>query len=333
MLQKPGGSDKPKSRDALSNRRDNGAVDLTGIPEFVAVADAGSLTEAAERLQLSKSTISARLIALERRLGARLLVRSTRNVALTEVGRVYHEHCARLLASARLGEEAVQEFGSGPRGRLRIGCTVDFAVDHILPALDDFHGRFPAIVPELVVRDEIIDLVSERIDVAIRFGPLVSPNLVVRRLGRLHGFAVAAPGYLEQRGMPRGPEDLAEQDCLIFSPYPWGTEWRFVHVRSGERRRVRVKDAAWFNNGLVLRAATLAGAGITLLATPLCAASLSDGRLVNPLPDWLPDTQEGATVDRAICAVYPDNKWIPLKVRAFVDYLAERIGDPPYWDC
>lgn len=307
-------------------------VDLSGISEFAAVVEAGNFTAAAQRLGLSKSAVSARIIELERRLGARLLHRSTRSITLTEVGHIYHAHCVRLLARANMGEEAVQDFEAGPRGRLRIACTADFAADHIVPMLPEFRGRYADIVPDLVVSDEIADLTPENIDVAIRFGPLVSPNLVVRRLGPLRGFAVAAPAYVERRGMPTNPDDLSRQDCLIFSPYPWGVEWPFLHVRSGERRRVRVKDAAWFDNGSVLRGATLAGLGITLLATPLCAAHLRDGTLVNVLPDWDPDAQEGATVERAICAVYPDNKWIPLKVRVFVDCLAERIGDPPYWD-
>jgi len=307
-------------------------VDLTGISEFAAVVEAGNFTAAARRLGLSKSAVSARIIALERRLGARLLHRSTRSITLTEAGQVYHAHCVQLLARASLGEEAVQDCGGGPRGRLRIACTADFAADHIVPMLAEFRVRYADIVPDLVVKDEMSDLTSENIDVAVRFGPLVSPNLVVRRLGPLRGFAVASPGYVERHGVPEAPDDLAARDCLIFSPYPWGAAWPFVHSRSGARRRVRVKDSAWFSNGAVLRSATLTGLGITLLATPLCARHLQDGTLVNVLPDWIPDAQEGETIERAICVVYPDNKWIPLKVRAFVDYLAERIGDPPYWD-
>lgn len=307
-------------------------VALDGIQEFVAVVEGGSFTGAATRLGLAKSVVSERITGLENRLGIRLLHRSTRSLTVTEAGRVYFESCVRLLATAVQGEEAVQELGRGPRGRLRITCTADFAADHIVPILGDFCARYPGVVPELILKDEFSDLLVEKIDLAVRFGPLTSPNMIVRRLGRLRGFVVAAPAYVERRGPLSGPDDLTAHDCLMFTPYPWGGEWRLINRHTGERRRVKVRERAWIGTGLVLRDSTLAGAGISLLATPLCGAFLRDGRLVDMLPGWEADVHEGATVERVVCVVYPDNKWIPPKVRAFVDFLVAHVGDPPYWD-
>ena len=332
LLPNLGLGDKRESPNAASNDEDGDGLDLTGIPEFVAVADAGSLTEAASRLRLAKSTVSARIVSLERRLGARLLIRSTRQVALTEVGRVYHDHCVRLLARARLGEEAVQEFGSEPRGRLRVTCTAGFAANHIVPCLGAFRDTYPEIVPELIIDDRPTDLVAENIDVAIRFGPMVNANMVVRRLSRLRALVVAAPAYIEKHGALSDPRELESRDCLVLTPYGWADRWPLVNRTTGERREIPVRALSWLDSGLVALSATLAGVGISMLVTPLCGPYLRDGALVNILPDWVPDLRDGETSDREVCIVYPDNRMIPLKVRAFVDFLTERIGNPPSWD-
>ncbi len=303
--------------------------DLEGIREFVAVVDTGSFTGAARALGLSKSVLSARVKELEKRLGVRLLHRTTRTLTLTEAGVSYHGRCKRLLSEAAAAAEALQDITGRPRGRLKISCTADFAVDHLVPLLREFTARHPDVVTDLAVSDEFVDLLKEKIDVAIRYTPLDNPSMVIRRLGKLHGFACASPDYVERHGFVRHPDELAERDCLIFTPYPWGLEWRFVDP-SGTRRRVTVRDRAWISNGHVLREATLAGAGISLLATTLCGEAIRCGRLVNVMPGWAPDVDE--TTERVICAVYPDNKWIPAKVKAFVDFLTERVGNPPYWD-
>lgn len=315
-----------------SNDKDGGRLDLLGIPEFVAAADAGNLTTAAAKLRLAKSTVSARILSLERRLGARLLARSTRQVALTEVGRVYHDHCVRLLARAKMGEEAVQEFGSEPRGRLRVACTAGFAANHIVPGLGAFRDAFPEIVPELIIDDRPADLVAENIDVAIRFGPMVNANMVVRRLSRLRALVVAAPAYIDKHGALSDPRELESRDCVVVTPYGWADRWPLVSRSTGERCEIRVRALAWVDSGLVALGATLAGLGISMLVTPLCGPSLRDGQLVDALPGWVPDLRDGESSEREVCIVYPDNRMIPLKVRSFVDFLTDRIGDPPSWD-
>ena len=302
---------------------------LAGVLEFAAVVQAKSFSAAARRLALPKSVVSARVRKLEDRLEARLLHRSTRSLRLTEAGEAFYQRCGDVLDAVKQAEDAVASLARGAHGRLRVSCTADFAADHIAPLLPALRERHPEVTVDLVIGDTYANLTEEGLDVAIRYGPLQDPNLVFRRLGAQRGFPVAAPEYLARRGAPREPEDLAEHDCLIFTPFPWGDHWRFVDG-CGQRKQVRVREAFWTNSGAVLREATLRGAGISLLATVLAGVPLREGRLARVLPDWTPDLSEDP--QRSIFAVYPDNLWIPAKVRAFVDFLAERIGDPPYWD-
>lgn len=305
------------------------ANSFAGVLEFATVVEERGFSAAARRLGLPKSVVSARVRQLENRLETRLLHRSTRAVALTEAGAAYYERCRDAVAAMRAAEQAVHSAAGAVLGRLRISCTADFAADHIAPLLAPFRAEHPGVVVELAISDSYVNLLGEGVDVAIRYGPLADPNLVFRRLGPQRGFPLASPAYVARRGLPTAPEELAEHDCLIFTPFPWGGEWRFVDA-AGERRRVRVRETMWTDNGTALRAATLQGAGVSLMATVLAGAAQREGRLIRVLPDWEPDLSDrpGAS----IFAVYPDNLWIPPKVRAFVDFLSARIGVPPYWD-
>jgi DNA-binding transcriptional LysR family regulator len=306
-----------------------GMAALDGVQEFVAVAQTGSFTASAQRSGITKSAVSVRVAALEECLGVRLLQRSTRRMGLTDVGRAYLGQCCRVIDAANDAQAIARSFSDRPQGRLRISCTSDFASDHLAPALEEFITLYPDVTPDILVTDEFIDLLVEDIEVAIRFTPLEDQGMVVRRLGKLWGHAVASADYVARHGTLDSPEELGEHACLIFTPYPWGNQWRFINA-GGERRRVQVRDVAWVSQGAALRAAILAGAGITLLATPLSGVYLRSGELVNVLPTWAPDADEAT--QRAVCAVFPRGRFIPLKVRVFVDFIANRISDPPYWD-
>jgi DNA-binding transcriptional LysR family regulator len=302
---------------------------LIGVLEFAAVVQEKGFSAAARRLGLSKSVVSARVRQLENRLEARLLHRSTRALRLTEAGVAFYRSCQDILGAVRQAEGAVASLAGAVQGRLRVSCTADFAADHIAPLLAPFREKYPEVDVDLAISDSYVNLLGEGVDVAIRYGPLADPNVVFRRLGPQRGFPVASPDYVRRRGLPMAPEELTAHDCLIFTPFAWGGEWRFVN-RAGERRRVKVRETMWTNSGVVLRTAARHGAGISLLATVLAGRELRDGRLVRVLPDWEPDLSDrpGAS----IFAAYPDNVRVPPKVRAFVDFLSARIGDPPYWD-
>lgn len=301
---------------------------LSGLIEFVAVVDEGGFSSAARRLGVSKSVVSQRVGQLEARLGTRLLMRSTRAVSLTEAGETFLGGCREALGSLEQAESAARATSDEPQGCVRLSCTADFAADHVAPLLPLLRHAHPRLEVELRVSDSYVDLVSEGLDLAIRYGPLTTESMVMRRLGPQRGVFVASPSYIERRGMPTDPEDLAEHDCLIFTPFPWGTQWRFVHERRGARD-VRVRAALHSNSGLVLRCAAVAGTGVALLATLLASPAILDGSLVTVLPGWQPRVD---ATPRAVFAVYPDNRFVPPKVRVLVDALARRFGDPPHWD-
>jgi DNA-binding transcriptional LysR family regulator len=300
--------------------------DLSGIAEFAAVVEEGSFTAAARRLSQSKSLVSERVSSLEARLGMRLQHRTTRRVAVTEAGTAYFEHCRRILREAASGWEALQALGGEPRGILRLACPVGFSVNHLMPALPDFHRRYPHIEVAVHAADTMTDLVAERIDVAVRAGRRGNPNVVIRTLAPLRFVIVAGPDYLARRGAPERPADVPRHDSLIYEPLLWGEEWRF-HKPDGTIERTRLSGRLRTNSGETVKAACLAGLGLALFPTFEVSDHLHSGRLVAVLRDHPLDLE-----DRAVYAVFPDNLRIPPKVRAFVDFLAARIGDPPYWD-
>jgi DNA-binding transcriptional LysR family regulator len=305
---------------------------LEGVAEFVAVADAGGFSAASRRLGTPKASLSERVARLEERLGARLFHRTTRQLALTEAGRVYLDHGRRMLGEAALAGDALQALRAEPRGQVRVTTSVLFATAHLAPMLPAFWARHPQVGVDVIADDRVRDLAGEAVDVAIRFAHLeTNPSAIGRRLAPLRFVLCAAPSYLERRGVPLHPDDLRGHDCILHRapvPQAWN-EWSFERRDGGNRPLdVRATGPVCADAGIVLRAMALAGCGIAKLATVNAGDDLRAGRLVRVLPDW----PLAGLERRAIWAVYTGNRAIPPKVRAFVDFLAERIGDPPYWD-
>lgn len=302
---------------------------LDGIAEFVAVAEAGGFSAAARRSGASKSLLSERVARLELRLGVRLFHRTTRQLALTEAGQVYYEHGRRILGEAAQAADALQALRGEPRGQLRVTASVHFASAHLAPALPLFRARHPHVSVDVIADDNLRDLAAEGVDVAIRFTRLDNPAAVGRRLAPLRYLLCASPAYLERRGVPSHPGELEGHDCLLYRVAPGWNEWAFRDpAGSGEAVRARAAGAFSSDSGMVLRALAVAGAGIAELSTVNAGDELRAGRLVPVLPDWPLD----GLGDRAVWAVYTGNRAIPPKVRAFTDFLAAHIGDPPYWD-
>ncbi|MFT5390232.1 MAG: DNA-binding transcriptional LysR family regulator [Gammaproteobacteria bacterium] len=254
---------------------------LDGVQEFVAVAHTGSFTAGVRRLGTSKSAVSVRIAALEARLGVRSLQRSTRRMGLTGVCRAYFDQCCGVIDATNDAQTIARSFSERPQGRLRISCTSDFASDHLAPALDKFITLYPGVTPDILVTDEfvelLVELLVEYLEVAIRFTPLEDQGMVVRRLGKLWGHTAASADCITKHGALDSPEELGEHACPIVTLYLWGNQWRnqwrFTNA-SGERRRVQVRDVAWVSQGAALRAAIVAGAGITLLATPSSSTNM-----------------------------------------------------------
>lgn len=298
-------------------------VDLRDIALFAAVVEAHSFSGAAERLGISKAAVSKRVAQLERRLGARLLFRTTRRLSVTEAGAAYYEFCARIVSEAAEAEDAVTRLQAEPRGTLRINAPMSFGRLHLAPAIVDFLRRFPDVRIDLVMDDRELDLVAEAFDVAIRIAQLPDSSLVARRLAPCRLVACAAPAYLKRHGVPRTPSDLSRHNCLHYSyAGPYG-EWHFAGARRDAS--VRVSGSLRANNGETLREAALAGLGIVRIPTFLVGEDLRTGRLKRILPRYrLPEL--------SIHALFAQRRHLPAKVRVFVEFLAARFGPEPVWD-
>lgn len=296
---------------------------LTAIAVFARVVEANGFTNAANGLGMSKAAVSKQVSRLEDRLGVRLLNRSTRRLGLTEAGRDFYERARRIVSEVEEAEQAASSRQVSPRGLLRVNAPVTYGITHLSPILPEFMKRYPEIRVELVMNDRFVDLIEEGFDLAVRVADLPDSSLVARRLRGARHLVCAAPAYLAQRGTPRVPADLARHDCLLYSYLSTGDEWRFLGP-DGKSASVRVAGPLRSNNGDALHQAAIAGLGIIYTPDFFHAEALAQGRLVRVLEDW----QTPAT---AIHVVYPPGRPLGAKVRVFVDYLAERLGEgrPP----
>jgi DNA-binding transcriptional LysR family regulator len=296
---------------------------LAAMESFVRVVARGRFTAAAEDLRLSRAMVSKHIQNLEEHLGARLLNRTTRKVSLTEVGRVYHERCAQILADITETESAVGALQAKPRGRLRVNAPVSFGTLHLAALVVDYMAAYPEVTVELTLNDRIVDLIEEGYDLAVRIARLADSSLIARRLAAGRAVVCASPVYLEQHGRPQHPNDLVNHNCLGYSYGLAGGEWRFDGPEGPAS--VRVQGNLEANNGDALRAAALRGAGVALLPSFIVGADLAAERLVPLLPGY-------RVPEFAIHVVYPPGRHLSAKVRSFVDFLVPRCGERPAWD-
>jgi DNA-binding transcriptional LysR family regulator len=293
-------------------------VNLNRLAIFVALVRAGSFTAAAEQLGITKAMVSQHLLRLERELGVTLIVRSTRRMALTEAGAVFHTDCVQLLEQAQTAIERIGDRRNTPTGTLRLTTSTDYGIAVIAPALADFRRLHPSLQVDLVINDQISDLIAERFDLAIRIGWLRDSSLRAARLGSFRQLVMASPAYLAEHGMPRRPEDLATHPWIAMSALTAPLRWTFTRGTS-TRRIVRMTQAMQANNAAAIRALALSGAGVSVLPDYLVQDDdIQAGRLQVLLAQYrLP---EGG-----IHAVYPDPQ-PPAKVRAFIDFMRDRIA-------
>lgn len=283
------------------------------IEIFVRVVEAGTITGAAGRLGLSKSRVSEVVMALEARLGVRLLDRTTRRVAPTEEGAIYYERCRRAIDEAERGEAELLARQEAPTGHLRIGAPEGFADRYLVPALAGFLARHPRMTAEIVEDLRQVNLIEQRLDMTVRVVREPEPGLIVRRLGTSRMTICAAPALLARHGWPDSPEAAAALPTVGFSALYWAREWPFR--RGDEARTVAIRPVLLCNNTVTLREAALAGLGLTAIPQWAVAEELAQGRLAPVLTDW-------ALPESGIYAVYPSNRLVTAKVRRFVELLA-----------
>ncbi|TBU90320.1 LysR family transcriptional regulator [Phytopseudomonas dryadis] len=294
---------------------------LTATRVFVEVVDRGSQTAAAESLELSRAMVSRYLAALEGWVGARLLHRTTRRLSLTQVGSELLPHCREMLLTAEVMRATGLKANDGPSGNLRITSSQSFAQTWLSPVLVDYLARYPNTSVDLLVSSQALNLVEERIDLALRITNQLEPNLVARQLGTCHSLVCAAPAYLARAGTPRHPNELAAHNCLTYS-YFGRSVWQFQGQE--DRLDVAVAGNLSSNDTAVLLEAAMAGGGVCL--QPLYAASplIDSGRLVRLLPDWRPQSL-------GIHALYASRRQMLPVLRTLLDFLAERLAAEPLW--
>ncbi|NBD14511.1 LysR family transcriptional regulator [Corallococcus silvisoli] len=281
---------------------------------FTEVVTTGSITSAGERLGLRKSTVSRRLAALEERLGTRLLERNTRRLRLTEAGREYHAHCARIVAEAREVNAALSEARGTARGTLRI-ATLSLLGELLTPVIAELLLHQPRLRVELSLAQTHVDLVAEEYDLALRTGPLADSSLVARKLGRVRTGCYASPTYLSRHGTPRSPDELRAHECVLLAEPGTDEVWFFGEGKGA--RTVPVTGRLRVPSVRAGQAAARAGLGIVRLPASLVAEDVRTGLLV---PVLASDTPPGLP----IFAVYPSSRQLPVKVRAFLELLSAR---------
>ena len=295
---------------------------LGGLAMFAQVVESGGFSAAARALGLTPSAVSKQIGLLEDRLGARLLHRTTRRVALTEVGAAFYERARGVLSALDEAERSVTDLNAMPRGTLRLSLPIHFGQFHIAPILPGFMERYPEISLDIDLSDRYVDLVGESIDVAVRVGGLRDSSMIVRRLAPNRRVVCASPSYLAKHGAPATPSDLARFNCLTFHQHGPAVEWMFGE--GDARQAIRVKGTLQANNIELLRTAALAGVGLIRMSAYLLIDEIAHGRLV-------PVLTEHQARDAEVFVLYPASRHLSPKVRAFVDYLAETIGRPAYW--
>lgn len=296
-------------------------TNLGDLEVFASVAASGSMSQAAKSLGYSPAVISKRIKRLEEKLGARLFQRTTRQISLTEAGHGFHERILAVLEGLEEAEEFVSGRSNTLNGTLKVSAPTSFGRMHVAPHIKGFMDRHPALVINLVLSDEFIDIVAEGYDLAIRIADLSDSSLVARRLAPVRRVLCASRDYIAQHGMPQTIDDLKRHRCL---PAHNNDLWRLEGPDGAVS--LRPEGMVITNSSEVIREAIISGLGIGLRSTWDIGAELKSGALVQVLPAY----ESSKSV--ALSAVYPSRRFLPAKVRLFIDYLHELYGPTPSWD-
>ena len=288
---------------------------LDGIATFVQVVEAGSFAVAGERMNLTRSAVGKVIARLEKRLGVRLIQRTTRSQNLTEDGQAYYDSCVRALAELDAAEAMLEGGRQQPRGRLRVSVPIAFGHLCVAPVLLELARRNPALRIDISFTDRVVDLIEEGFDLAVRISRLENSSLIARRLSPFSVRVCGSPELIEKVGMPVHPRDIGRAPCIIDTNGRWLANWPFKGD-DDDTTSVAVSGPIEVNSPMVARAAAVSGLGFAVLPDFIAAPDIMSGRLVSVLDDRI--LQGGG-----IFAVYPHRRYLPAKVRVFVDFLVQ----------
>lgn len=291
---------------------------LHELEVFVAVADAGSFAKAGTRLRLSPPAVTRAISALESRLGTRVFNRTTRSLTITDVGRRFLENARQVLTDLDNAEKEAVGETAAPQGHLTVTASVTFGRLALAPVVCAFLGEYSRVSVSLLLLDRVANLVEEGIDAAVRIGPLPDSNLIAKRVGDVRRILVASPDYLARRGAPAIPSDLRRHSVIAFTGLMPSREWRFLDGRNA--KHVSFVPRLEINDAVAAISAAEMGEGITIALSYMVAEKIREGRLATVLDDVAPSPVP-------VHLVYPQNRLIAPKLRAFVDFAAPRLRE------
>jgi DNA-binding transcriptional LysR family regulator len=290
---------------------------LAAMRAFTRVVEAGTFTRASDSLQLPKATLTKLIQSLEGHLRTRLLNRTTRRVTVTPDGAAYYERAVRLLAEIDELDSSMTLSQASPKGRLRIDVSAPLALLVIIPALPNFHARYPDIQIDIGVTDRPVDLIAENVDCVVRGGEITDQSLIARRVAELSFVTCAAPSYLARHGEPQTPFDIEDGHYVVsyFSPDS-GQRWPMTFMSNGEKVEVTGRYVAAFNDGNAYVAAGVAGLGVIQAPLFMVQQHFADGSLRPILKEWTGEAMP-------LHVVYPPNRHLSTKLRILVDWIVE----------
>lgn len=297
-------------------------MDLKVLKTFIEVMRQGSFAAVAREHNIDPSSISRAISGLEQELGVRLFHRTTRKLSPTEAGLNYCDRIAPLLEEMQQAVELVTE-SEQPKGTLRVTASVSFGLKCIVPLLAEFEALYPELSIELLFTDSRLDLVMERIDLAIRLGQLDDSTLIAQKLMGTRYAVCGSPNYLEQHSQLKQPQDITQHNCLLFPLAGFRTRWIFRDAR-GARLEIPIKGRTIISNAVGLQECAIAGMGLALLPQWLTDTEIKAGRLIKVLPDY---DVTATTFNPSAWLVYPSRRYIPLKVKVLIDFLKLHLAD------
>lgn len=297
-------------------------MDINTLKLFIAVMRERSFTEVANAQRLAPSSVSRTIAALEKELGIRLFQRSTRKLEPTEAGMIYFNRISPLIEELEAARQFAADASKEPCGTLRVTTAISYGQVAIVPLLPKFAKLYPSVSIELLLTDNYLDLIEDRIDVAIRLGKLENSSHIAKRLCKMSFYICASPEYLEEYGRPEHPEQLKEHKCLLFPREGHRLNW-LIKDQQQNVTEIVIGGKCLITNALAIKQCLLNGMGISLLPDLLVWKEIAEGRLINLFPDYVATATD---FESSVWLLYPSREYLPLKVRVFIDFLQTEMG-------
>jgi DNA-binding transcriptional LysR family regulator len=296
-------------------------MDISVLQIFIEVIRQGSFAAVARERNIDPSSVSRAIASLEQELGVKLLQRTTRQISPTEAGTTYFHRIEPLVEELQQAVEVVSDISGSPTGTIRVTASVSFGIECIVPLLAEFEAKYPELTIELLLTDSVVDLLTERVDLAVRLGLLEDSTLIAQRLIKTNYAVCASSQYLERKGEPNQPNNLDQHNCLLFPLAGFRSRWLFKD-RGGLIETIPVKGNTIISNAIALKQCALSGMGLALLPHWLINPELESGKLIQVLTEYEVTATDFNT---SAWLVYPSRTYVPLKVRLLIDFLKQHI--------